>query len=58
MRFRLTEIFSLDDAFFDGLSYALSRFFLVSVVPGAIKESVTGLDGGVDGLTIRCQCHG
>lgn len=39
------DIFSLDNAFVNGPSDAVARFFFVSVIVGTIEQSVTRLDG-------------
>ena len=52
MQYRLTEIFSLDNAILDGAFCAFPCFFLVSVISRTIKKSVSSLDGCVDGLML------
>lgn len=52
MHYRLTEIFSLDDAILDSTFRAFPCLFLVSVISRAIKEPISSFYGCVDGLML------
>lgn len=56
---RLTEFLAGDDTLADGAVDTLTGLLFVTVVGGAVKETVASLDGVVDGLRERLDgCEG
>ena len=50
MQRQLTELLALDETVVDGLLDTLAGLLLIAVVASAVKETVTRLNGVVDGL--------